>query len=173
MDEPDADQELTDQLEDAIRCGDVGEVEALLARGAAATAVTDLLCWPMIEVAVNVGDLRIVQLLTAHGANIDVADSAGRSLLARAAAGGDHPTRVRLLLDAGADSNHADEDGWTPLHVAAAHGYHHVAAELLAAGAHRSAVTLRGQVPIDFARQNGHLGVMQLLDDLETSIDDL
>lgn len=68
-----------------------------------------------------------------------------------------------VLLKAGADINHVNAKGHTALMSAAAHGYRNTVALLLDAGADPTIKDAEGVTAVDFARDNEHAGVAELI----------
>lgn len=68
-----------------------------------------------------------------------------------------------VLLKAGADINHVNTKGHTALMSAAAHGYRNTVALLLDAGADPTIKDAEGITAVDFARDNEHAGVADLI----------
>jgi ankyrin repeat protein len=68
-----------------------------------------------------------------------------------------------LLLVRGADPNATQPGGWTPLHQAAANGDLALCKSLLKHRAKRAPLADDRSRPLDFAIENGHQEVVQLL----------
>lgn len=97
-------------------------VRLLLSRGAVASARGRDGSTALMHASLE-GHVGVLALLLAHhkGCELDAVDTAGRTALWRACAGG-HTCAVRLLLEAGADPMVADRKGRTPLQVAELRG---------------------------------------------------
>ncbi len=109
------------------------------------------------------GHTTVVKLLLDEGATVDHRDAFGRTALMFAATGTDAET-VELLLDAGADVNAVDSgEGFTALMHAAAEGQTKVVQVLLKHQADPDIRDVDGDTARDFATQNGHAEVVNLL----------
>ena len=108
------------------------------------------------------GHSDTTRLLLERGAKVGDRDGAGRTALMYAASG-PNPGTVRLLLEWKADPIAADhEEQFTALMFAAAEGHADVVRTLLEHGSDPSLVDIDGDTALDFAIQNGHMGVARL-----------
>ncbi|XP_046983171.1 TD and POZ domain-containing protein 1-like [Schistocerca americana] len=108
------------------------------------------------------GAVEEVRALLAAGADVGARDWGGWTALHCAARRGDAAV-VRLLLSAASDPNARDRWGETPLHDAARNGEAEAAAALLQAGADRGATNEDGRTPLDYAREENHHQLVQML----------
>ena len=141
-------------LFDAVRRGDLTEVERLLNEGADLNARDERdgrddtpLHWACIF-----GRPHIVRLLLDRGADVGARDEYDRTPLHYAGIYS-HPDTdvVRLLLDRGADIEARDIDSYTPLHKACEWGTYNTVRLLLDRGADLEARDQFGNTPLDFA----------------------
>jgi len=143
------------KLCDAATCGNVGEVERLIAAGADPNAFEGSSGWtPLIEAAEN-GHVAAIATLLKAGAHVDGADSYGWTPLMRAAMFG-RTAAIDALIAAGADVHRANTLGDTALHRASMNGKVDAARVLLEAGAkadvrNKDGLFL-GKRPIDVVR---------------------
>ena len=150
-------------LVDAVKAGDAGAVERLLADGVSVQTAeidgTTALHW-----AVHHDRLQIAGLLLDAGAAVDATNRYGVTPLALASVNGSAPMIARLL-EAGADPNLPNPEGETPLMTAARTGNAGVIETLLASGAEVDAVEAwRGQTALMWAAaQNQSTAVQALL----------
>jgi ankyrin repeat protein len=104
--------------------------------------------------AARQGDAALLGSYLDAGAPANMTNSAGDSLLMRAAYHG-HAPAVQLLLQHGADANAVNDRGQTPLAGAAFKGYTDVAEALLGAGADPDAGTPSARAAAEmFARSD-------------------
>jgi hypothetical protein len=106
----------------------------------------------------------LVIWLLEHGA--DIAQSGGEALCAAANAG--RTEIVRLLIARGAPIDHRNAFAWTPLMSAAWQGQTETLRVLLANGANLMLQDDRGKRAIDWAREAGHLQIVELLETIPT-----
>lgn len=112
------------------------------------------------------GHTEIVKLLLKHDATLDVRNADGRTALMFAASG-PFPETVTTLLEAGADPNLVDtKEHWSALMFAAAEGNTKVVQTLLKHGADAGKKDVDGDTALNFARNNGHKEVVQILQDI-------
>ncbi len=110
------------------------------------------------------GHTEIVRFLVERGTEISRKNMDGRTSLMFAASG-PFPETVEFLLEQGADPNVKDNvEGWTSLMYAAAEGNRDVVQILIDNGADVSLKDTDGETAIDFARNNGHKSVVDLLE---------
>jgi len=141
---------------------------------------------PALSIALRSGDLRLVEKLLAAGANPSRSGREGQTPLAVAVACREAQA-AKLLLDHKADPNATlaeppsqaflallasekiryflqHDSGVTPLMIAAGQGDTETARILLAAGAKPDVATKRNKhYPINFAAEEGHTAIMQVL----------
>jgi len=142
--------EMDEKLGDAAKCGDVGEVERLIAGGADVNSLVDGMT-PLHKAAEN-GHVAVIGALVKGGAHVDGEDEDGWTPLMWAAAAG-HAAALEALVAAGADANHATICvDITALHVASSWGRLAAARVLLEAGAKADVHILRGKRPIGVVR---------------------
>lgn len=149
-------------LIDAVKSGDIGAVQALLAKPADVNAAqadgTTALHW-----AVEHDALSLVQALIRAGANVKAANRYGATPLWLASVNGSAPV-IATLLEAGADPNAASAEGETPLMVAARTGNADAVQALLARGANPNAVEAwKKQTALMWAAAEGHAAVIAML----------
>lgn len=150
-------------LFEAVKKGDLAEVEALLAKGADVNARDEIGRTPL-HMAVMRGSKDIVQLLLAKGANVNTKSTAGFTALHLASL---HRGVAELLLKMGADVNAKADgaNGITPLHMAAQMtGAKDVAELLLDNGADINAKDTNGKTPLHLAVAQGKEEVAELLE---------
>ncbi|MBS3786325.1 MAG: ankyrin repeat domain-containing protein [Gammaproteobacteria bacterium] len=129
--------ETSSPLIQAIRAGDLTQVNTLLDNGASAETVTQsgefagktALMW-----AAEAGEKEIIHALLASGAVVDRPNRKDGTALMYAAVEGEHEA-LQLLLDAGADPNLQVRHGWSPLLLATVKGHLNVLDALIEAGA--------------------------------------
>ena len=148
-------------LLDAVREGDAGAVQALLADGAdvhrpAADGATAL-HW-----AARLDFPGVARVLLAAGADATAANAFGVTPLALAAVSGS-AAMLDTLLGAGADPNAAGAGGETALLSAARAGRGDAVRTLVAHGADVNAAQRAGQTPLMWAAAEGHIGTLQAL----------
>jgi ankyrin repeat protein len=110
------------------------------------------------------GHTDVIKFLLEHGARCDDRDAMQRTALLYAASGPNLET-VKALLDAGADINAIDGgEGFSALMYAAAEGHVDVVRELLKRGADKTLRDVDGDTAQEFAHQNGHREIVELLE---------
>lgn len=150
-------------LHEAVRQGDLDEVERLLREGADVDVASEAGWTPLHRAALE-GHAGIAERLLAAGAEINASNDLGVTPLRNAAYGG-HAGIVRRLVDAGADVNAADGNGLTALHWAAGEGHDDVVKLLLGAGADVAASSAKGETPLERAVKRERAGVIRVLAD--------
>lgn len=109
------------------------------------------------------GHTEIVKLLLQRKAQVNRRDATDRTALMYASSG-KNPETVRVLLDAGANVGIVDnQENWTALMFAAAEGNVEVVKQLLASGADPTRADVDGETSVEFAVDNGHMHVVNLL----------
>jgi uncharacterized protein len=154
-----------EQLLEAVRAGDVAEVEGLLERGAnpdvasrqAPYAGKTALMW-----AADLGYGAVVESLLRHGAAVDTRHPKGSTALMYAVLR-DQPDTVELLLRAGADPNLRVRHGWTPVLLATVKGQDRNVRVLAQYGAEFGVQDIYGWTPLMRAAERGDIGLVELL----------
>jgi ankyrin repeat protein len=130
----------------AAICGDVAEIERLIAAGADPNALMNGYA-PLQEAAAR-GHVAVIAALVKAGARVDGANRHGSTPLMWAAGNG-RTAAVGTLVAAGANVHRASEYGDTALHYASSNGSLDAARVLLEAGAKADVRNKRGKWPID------------------------
>ena len=150
-------------LTDVALDGNTQQVRLALENGADVNAADDEGRTALMMAAFN-GHAKIVELLLDRGARVDSKDILGRTALMYSASG-PFPETVGILLEQGADPNISDKsENFTALMFAAAEGQTEVVRTLLSHGASCEPTDDDGESALDFARNNGHTEVVQLLE---------
>ncbi len=142
--------------------GDFPAIDALLAAGAAPDPVDGCHWTPLMKAALK-GHLATARRLLDAGADPNAEDKGGYSALMLAASRG-HGDLVRLLIERGADVDRQERDaGWSALLWAAKDGRRNSVAILLSQGANPHLQDVNGRYARDWARENGHKDILELL----------
>ena len=156
------DPEANAKLWDASSEGDLSAAKDALERGASVHA-RDENGNTALMLAAFYGQEEVVRLLIERGAEVNTVNPAGRTPLMFAATF-DDPGTVKVLLSHGAWVNVRDSDEqFTALMFAASEGHLDVVQLLLEHDADKTLVDVDGDTAADFARQNGHMKVVELL----------
>ena len=152
---------LESRLVQAVRQGDLANVEARLERGADVNRI-----WPSDETALieasRRSDAPMVALLLEAGAAPDlVTRQSGTALIVAARAGSLEV--VDLLLEAGAQVDLAAPQNGSPLINAARGGYLDIISRLVLAGADPNGFVLADETPLINAAAAGQTGAAELL----------
>lgn len=121
---------------------------------------------PLMLAAYN-GHSDMIRYLLEKGADLSESDNQGRTPLIFASSG-PYPETVKLLLENDADPNKTDKaEGWSALMWAAAEGNEQVVRVLLEHGADPTLRDKDDETARDFATDNGHAKVAELLKQAE------
>lgn len=151
-------------LIDAAARGHVHVVRYLVTKGADVNH-RNLHGWTALYMACRNGQREVVALLLKEGADVGLTNSYGLTPLMRAAREG-HPEVLRLLLEHGGSRLDArDSDGKTALWWACYWGHQQEARILLEAGADPTITDKAQRLPVDAAREEGHVRCVRLLEE--------
>ena len=145
-----ANAQLNERLIAAAEAGAIGDVKALLSKGADINSTTRRGESPLM-VASRQGHGEVVTVLLKKGAHRDSRDSNGSAPLTEAVLRG-HVQIVRVLLEHGAAVDTQTRIGVTPLMIAAREGRVEILNLLVRAGADPAKRDTRNMRAIDFAR---------------------
>jgi len=161
--------DLSKELLEAIKNGDVVKVKELLERGADANVKDDSHKTPLHYVASLYEDdigAYIAELLIKHGADVNAKDEKGITPLHWAATSGKSRI-INVLLENRADVNARSDEGLTPLHWVASYmslsDKVNTAKLLVEHGADVNARSDEGLTPLHLAAISGKVGVAKVL----------
>lgn len=150
-------------LRDAALNGQINRVREAVNQGTDLHEADALGRTALMFAAYN-GHTNVVRFLIEEGADAEAVNDEGRTALMFAASG-PFPETVELLLEKGVSPDRTDAvEGWSALMFAAAEGNSKVVRKLLDYGADVSLQDADGETAADFARNNGHMELVQLLD---------
>lgn len=155
-------------MRDAALNGDLQQVRQAIEQGIDVNKADQAGRTALMLASFN-GHKDIVQLLLENGANVEDRNTDGRTALIFAASG-PFPDTVKLLLENNADPNATDSvDEWSALMFAAAEGQKEVVQVLLNADADPTLEDKEGDTAINFAQNNNHSEVVNLLEEHTTN----
>ena len=140
---------------EAVKSGDAGMVQALLAADPAAVEAADADGVTAVMWAVYIGNVDLAREIAFRKQNL--------SLVEAAAIGEEE--KVAALIEAGASVNAISPDGFSPLGFAAKFGHPEVASELLSRGANANAISQNPMkvAPLHSALAGGHVSIARML----------
>ncbi|XP_071954982.1 ankyrin repeat domain-containing protein 42-like [Antedon mediterranea] len=150
-------------VHEAVRQGDVLELEAMVKRGASINEVENTKDkFTPIHWACHTGSLECLHWLLWHGGDVNVTTPQGWSPSHIAAIRGQESC-IQALSANGANMSSRDQRGSTPAHLASAHGNSYTLSSILRAGTDLDAKDLNGWTAVHVACYHGRLGCLQLL----------
>jgi ankyrin repeat protein len=149
------------RIHEAVRNGNLAEVEAALKAGADVNEASKG-GWTPLQQAASKGHLDILNRLIAAGADLNKVSKDGSTPLLWVAYKG-HLDILNRLIAAGADLNKVSKDGSTPLLWVAYKGHLDILNRLIVEGADINKADNLGQTPLLMAVNNEHLLVMNAL----------
>ena len=144
------------ELHEAVKNGDIDEVEKLLEGGADVNG-RGVDGWTPLHEAAWYGKIETANLLIDNGADVNAKTSKGVTPANRASFWG-HTEVVKILLDRGADVNSKEKDGTTALDIAKEEGHEDIV-ELLEAAMVQEAVKEAKEVIQDIKADNESLAM--------------
>ncbi len=157
-------------IHEAARAGDLGTVQALVAKSPDLAGASDDGGRTPLHLASAGGHLQVVTYLLSRSVDVDAVDNTRATALHRAAAAG-HDEVARLLVERKANIDFQDAEGQTPLSEACIGGHLAVATRLLAAGASVHTPDSYARTPLLLAaRQSGDVDIARLLIDRKADI---
>ncbi|XP_044142480.1 ankyrin repeat domain-containing protein 42 [Bufo gargarizans] len=149
-------------IHEAVRCGHVEELAALVKNGSSVNDVDRLHRFTPLHWAAHSGSLECLHWLLWHGADItDV--TTRRWTAAHLAAIKGQDACMQALILSGADLSAKDDRQCTAAHLAASHGHSFTLQSILRSGADTSSPDINGWTPVHYAAFHGRLGCLQLL----------
>lgn len=118
MSEVVASDNLTTQLFEASKSGNIDEVKSVIKQGVDVNSKGDQYGETVLLLASLFGRLDIVRLLIDNGADVNMQSKNGSTALMRATENKSNIEIVRFLIEKGADVNTKDSDGKTAYHYA-------------------------------------------------------
>ncbi|XP_072034713.1 ankyrin repeat domain-containing protein 42-like [Amphiura filiformis] len=149
-------------VHDAVRSGDVLELESMIKRGASINEVDARDKFTPLHWACHCGALECLHWLLWHGADPTVVTPQGWTATHIAAIRGQDAC-IQALAASGVSMNGRDQRGNTPAHLAASHGNSYTLGSILRAGTDIHAKNLNGWTPVHVASYHGRVGCLQLL----------
>ncbi|XP_033104382.1 ankyrin repeat domain-containing protein 42-like isoform X2 [Anneissia japonica] len=150
-------------VHEAVRHGDVLELEAMVKRGASINEVENTKDkFTPIHWACHAGSLECLHWLLWHGGDVNVTTPQGWTPSHIAAIRGQEPC-IQALSANGGNMSCTDRRGSTPAHLASAHGNSYTLNTILRAGTDLDAKDLNGWTAVHVACYHGRLGCLQLL----------
>ena len=156
------DEDINWDLIRAARKGNMGEVKALVKKGAYVNYKSKSGLTPIYS-ASGKGQLDVVKFLIAKGADVNARHMSGWTPLTEASRGG-HAGIVKILLAEGADPNaESIYTRETALMLAAQEGHEDIAEMLIRGGADIGREDNKGKTALDKAEYHGHEKVADLI----------
>jgi hypothetical protein len=147
-----------DEMFQAVRLNDHGQVQELLKRGLDPN-LTDPDGNTLLMEAAREGAIEAARLLISHGALLSSQNRYGENALMLAAFKG-RDNLVGLMLKRGASPNNS---GWNALIYAAMKGHERIVQQLLDHGARVDAASDNGTTALMMASREGHSSIVELL----------
>jgi ankyrin repeat protein len=151
------------ELMEAAFNGQLDEVKRLVSEGTTVDFADPEKRTPFMVAAFN-GHTPVLRYLREEGAKVDAKDVNGRTALMYASSGPFEEAVAFLLKEGAAVNEQGTLEGFTALMTGASEGLLEVVRLLLADGADPSLVDKDGDTAASFARQNGHMEVLELLE---------
>lgn len=151
-------------IHEAAAMGVLPRLESLLAEDASLVNAFAPDGFQPLGLAAFFGREQAAELLLEHGGEVNTRSHNAQGVNAlHAALAGPTPDLARTLIAAGADVNLTQQSGVTPLHEAAHIGRADLVRLLIERGADPAARDDRGRTAADFAREGGHLSLLEIL----------
>jgi uncharacterized protein len=151
-----------DPLFDAVRAGDAGGVERLLAGGAGVESRDRDRATPLIAAALS-DQPAVAELLLSKGADVMARNAGGFTPLHAAAYSGSVPVAELLLENGAVLEDAANKAGVTPLMVAVEENHVAMLELLIARGADVNRPESHGYTPVTRAGFKGHRDIIRVL----------
>ena len=157
-----------ESVEDAVKTGDIDELQRLTEQFGVATVRLDDNPHELtaLHVAAAAGALKAVEFLLSPAVKADPSATRNNHFAPlHAAAMFGHAAVCGVLLRAGAEVNvQTDPQGYAPLHSAAYAGHVETIGVLLSHGANPNLANYRGEKPADTAKRQGQPEAQRLLE---------
>ena len=150
---------------EASAAGDCARLAELCGEDAGAVQQVSVDGWTPLHLAAAFGGPAATAWLLDHGAAVNAfsRNPMRNQALHACIALGRNTETAKVLIDRGAELDTAQAGGYVPLHQAAAAGLEEMTGVLVEAGADAKRRCDQGKMPVDYARERKHEGVVALL----------
>ncbi|XP_032878419.1 ankyrin repeat domain-containing protein 42 [Amblyraja radiata] len=149
-------------IHDAVKAGDVTELELMVKSGASINEVDPIHKFTPLQWAAHSDSLECLHWLLWHGADTTDVTPRGWTAAHIAAIRG-HDACMQALVMNGANLTAKDDRGCTPLHLAASHGHSYTLQRILHSGVGTNPADKNNWRAVHYAAFHGRLGCLQLL----------
>ncbi|XP_069747069.1 ankyrin repeat domain-containing protein 42-like isoform X3 [Narcine bancroftii] len=149
-------------VHDAVKAGDVVELELMVKSGACINEVDPIHKFTPLQWAAQSDSLECLHWLLWHGADMTDVTPRGWTAAHIAAIRG-HSACMQALVTNGANLTTKDDRGCTPLHLAASHGHSYTLQMILRSGVDANPADKNSWRGVHYAAFHGRLGCLQLL----------
>ncbi|XP_072120446.1 ankyrin repeat domain-containing protein 42-like isoform X2 [Mobula birostris] len=149
-------------IHDAVKAGNVAELELMVKNGAGINEVDPIHKFTPLQWAALSDSLECLHWLLWHGADMTNVTPRGWTAAHIAAIRGRDACMQALIIN-GANLTVKDDRGCTPLHLAASHGHSYTLQTLLRSGVGTNPADKNSWRAVHYAAFHGRLGCLQLL----------
>ncbi len=153
---------MAGEIHEAVRLGDVGTIERLVAADKSVLGLKDADGNPPLHVAIIIGNVEAARLLLDRGADPNLGDNENSNALHLAACGESREI-LDLILSRGVDINSKDDNGMTAVLFAGSRGRFELVRYLASKGGKLDDRTTQGSSLVHFACYRGDVAALKEL----------